>query len=125
MPLKYSAVWNSKMMKDKYGADRGIGSWSGNAPQEAVDPRTRTELGPPLLVHGPSEGEREHFNMNRVLLANIQRNDFFKSLAKFRTVTEVIDQVRAGARAGWAASSAPFMARGRQLWCLRCCSVNP
>jgi hypothetical protein len=96
---KYSAVWNNKMMKSKFTADRGIGSWSGNEPQDPVDPATNTELGPPLEVHGPNASEVENFNMNRVLLANIQRNDFFKSLAKLRTVAEVIDQVRLRARA--------------------------
>lgn len=94
VPMKYSAVWNNKIMKNKFGADRGIGSWSGNEPQDSVDPLTNTELGPPLEIHGPNASEVEHFNMNRVLLANIQRNDFFKSLARFRTVNEIIDEVR-------------------------------
>ena len=54
---------------------------------------TRTELGPPLPIHGANQSERDNFNMNRVLLANIQRNDYFKALAKFRTVGEIIDEV--------------------------------
>ncbi len=62
--------------------------------QDPVDPVTNVEIGPPLPIHGPNAEEVERFNMNRVLLANIQRNDFFKSLARFRTVDEIIDEVR-------------------------------
>lgn len=91
--FKTFAAWNNKIMKTKYGVDRGIGSWSGNDPQESIDPFTKTDVGPSLPIHGPNASEIERFNMNKVLLANIQRNDFFKSLAKYRTVTEIIDQV--------------------------------
>ena len=72
-PIKYSAVWNNKMMKNKFTTDRGIGSWSGNDPQDPVDPITNTEIGPPLEVYGANASEVENFNLNRVLLANIQR----------------------------------------------------
>ena len=77
------------MPKNSYHEDWGIGEWSGNNPQADIDPDTQTELGPRFQIYRNSPD----FNMNKVLLGNVQRNNYFKQLVKFTTFKQVVDQV--------------------------------
>ena len=77
------------MPKNSYHEDWGIGEWSGNNPQADIDPVTQTELGPRFPIYRGSSD----FNLNKVLLGNVQRNNYFKQLVKYTTFKEVVDQV--------------------------------
>ena len=74
------------MPKNTYHEDWGIGEWGGNDPQADIDPDTQTELGPRFPIYRNSDD----FNMNKVLLGNVQRNNYFKELTKFTTFKQVV-----------------------------------
>merc|ERR1712032_465687 len=67
----------------------GIGEWGGNNPQADIDPDTQTELGPRFPIYRDSSD----FHLNKVLVGNVQRNNYFKQLSKFTTFKQVVDQI--------------------------------
>ena len=77
------------MPKNTYHEDWGIGEWGGNNPQADIDPDTQTELGPRFPIYRDSSD----FHLNKVLVGNVQRNNYFKQLSKFTTFKQVVDQV--------------------------------
>jgi len=73
------------MVKNTYSVDWGIGQWHGNDPQKDEDIVER-ERGERFVYWG----NEETFNLNRVLLGNIQRSNYFKELASLTTFKDIV-----------------------------------